>query len=115
MTTGQMEPVERPLSQVDEIATRIQGSSRADGAGGLLEAFVASGRRIAARVVEDPAWRNAAILTAVGVVVVNLLLMARPRPRSREEIMLDRSREALDRSREALDHLLESLASRLDR
>lgn len=113
MIAEQMEAIERPLNEVDEIATRIQESAREE-AGGIVEEVVATGRRIVTRILEDPAWRFG-VLATLGVVVVTVVLLTRSRPRSREELMLDRSREALDRSREALDHILESMASRFER
>jgi hypothetical protein len=113
MTTEQMERVERPLSEVDDIATRLQDPSRGSNIGS--DGLMARLRELVSQVWEDPGWRLAIILTIASVVVTNLIVMARPKPRSREDVILDRSREALERSRETLDEVARKLAEALDR
>ena len=120
MTTQQ---IERPLSEVDETAERLQGTmtTRAEEAAqdrpsaGERPAWVPRGAwDILQRVAQDPGSQLRAMILAVGlmsavVIVVAAVWSRRRPPRTAEDVLLERSREAFDRARETL----ETIASRL--
>jgi hypothetical protein len=120
MTTQQ---IERPLSEVDETAERLQ-SRMAVGSDKPTQDRPSTDERpawdtrraseIVQRVAQDPVSLLRALILAVGLMsaVVILVAAARSRrrpPRTAEELLLHRSREAFDSAREAL----ETIASRL--
>jgi hypothetical protein len=113
MTTDEVEQAERPLTEVDEVAERIQSSSRAPESDSFnLEAA----RQAVQRVSEDP--RPVAFLVAglISVIIVAALAWGRrPQPRSAEDLFLERSRKALDDSREALEAVIAKLGSVIER
>jgi hypothetical protein len=114
MTIEQMiEPAQRPLSQVDEVAERIHSSS---GNAGSDDFDTGAAQQAAQRVTEDP--RLVAVLVVGLVSVILLAALAwgrRPAPRSAEVVLLERSREAFDRSRDALETAVARLGSALER
>jgi hypothetical protein len=110
--------IERPLSEVDETTERIQGRTAA----GWDEPTADRPREdrpswdaqraleIVQRVARDPASLLRAAILAVGLVILVTVVWSRRRPpRTREEVLLERSREAFERGRETL----ETIASRL--
>jgi hypothetical protein len=116
MTTQQLD---RPLSQVDETAERIQTSSQA-GWGGADEER-ATWDRVRAqetirRIARDPgSLLRAGLITATMVILVAVSLWRRRRPPpSTSDVLLDRARESFERAREALDATAAKLTS-LDR
>jgi hypothetical protein len=114
MTTD-IEQTERPLREVDEVAQRLQAPSPgSDGFG--VERVQRATQQAVQRATEDP--RSVAFL-AVGLIVVILVAALawgrRSRPRSAEEILLERSREAFDQSRVALEAAIARLGSALER
>jgi hypothetical protein len=120
MTTQQ---IDRPLSDVDETAERLQGltgpgSDEATRDRPSTQERPAWDTRPASdllqRLTEDPASMLRAAVVGIGVLASIVILVAffrasRPAPRPAEELLLERSREAFDRARETL----ETVASRL--
>jgi hypothetical protein len=123
MTTQE---IERPLRDVDETAERLQGRTWSDEPTedrASTEKRPAWDTRRAAeilqRVAQDPASLLRAGILAVGLVSAVVMLIAaissrRRPPRTAEEVLLERSREAFDRARETLETIASSLSS-LDR
>jgi hypothetical protein len=120
MTTQQ---IERPLSEVDETAERLQGRT-AVGSDKPTQDRPSTEERpawdarraseILQRVAQDPGSLLRAVILAVGLMSAVIVLVAAVRsrrrpPRTVEELLLDRSREAFDSARETL----ETIASRL--
>lgn len=112
MTTEQMiEPAERPLSQVDEVAERILSSSAASD-----DFEVAPAQQAAQRVTREPRLVAVLLIGLVSVILLAALAWGRrPQPRSAEVVLLERSREAFDRSRDALEAAVARLGSALAR
>jgi hypothetical protein len=114
MTTEQMiEPAQRPLAEVDEVANRTQSSS-GTAAPDVFDTSAA--RQAVQRVTGDR--RLVAVLMIGLVSVIVLIALAwgrRPPPRSTEVVLLERSREAFDRSRDALEAAVARLGSALER
>jgi hypothetical protein len=120
MTTQQ---IERPLDEVDETAERLQSTMTAGAdeptqdrpVAGERPAWVPSGAwDILQRVAQDPGSQLRAMTLAVGlmsavVIVIAAVWSRRRPPRTAEDVLLERSREAFDRARETL----ETIASRL--
>jgi hypothetical protein len=123
MTTTQQ--TERPLSEVDEAAERLQAGPP-HGWDEPTADRPSTGERpstderpawdaeraleIVQRVARDPASLLRGTIVAVSLVVIVAAIRSRRRPpRSAEELLLERSREAFDHARETL----ESIASRL--
>ena len=110
MTTQQLD---RPLGQVDETAEQVRASTPDDWSRsteehptrprGLKEAI--------RRVAHDPLALLAASIAAAALVIVLAALWGRRRPpRTAQDVLFERSREAFDRARESL----EAMASKLD-
>jgi hypothetical protein len=114
MTTEQMiEPAQRPLAEVDEVATGMQASS---GIAAPHDFDTSAARQAVQRVMVGP--RLVAVLVIGLVLVIALAALARgrrPPPRSAEVVLLERSREAFDRSREALEAAVARLGAALER
>jgi hypothetical protein len=107
--------LDRPLSQVDETAQRIQGST---GAGGYEAAEAPAWdmrrlRQLAQRASQDP-WTlllASIVAAAVAAFVAAAVVNRRPAPRTAEDLLLERSREAFDRARATLETITSKLAS----
>ena len=118
MTTEQMiETTQRPLSQVDEVAKKIQSPSSPEEADDFdMGAAPRSAQQAVQRVTGDPR-----LLAMLVIGLVTLILLAalawgrRPPPRSAEVVLLERSREAFDRSRDALEAAVARLGTALER
>jgi hypothetical protein len=111
MTTQQLE---RPLSEIDETAERIQASTSEpwkphdEPAPWDMDRI---GNRIG-RVLRDPRALTIAALVAASVVVLATLIWGRRTPpRSTEDLLLERSRETLERAREALEAMASKVAA----
>lgn len=113
MTTQQ---IDRPLNEVDEAAERLQRRSGT----GWHEAdedhrsWTIRTQEIVQRVARDRGSLVRAAILAVGFATVMAIVIAAARgrrrpPRTAEDLLLERSREAFDRARETL----EAIASRL--
>jgi hypothetical protein len=102
MTTEQMiEPAQRPLNQVDEVAEWIQSSP---GTAEPDDFAMATPQRAVQRATEDPRLVAVLVIGLVSVILLAALAWGRrPPPRSAEIVLLERSREAVDRSRDALE------------
>jgi hypothetical protein len=120
MTTQQ---IERPLREVDETAERLKGRTLSDEP---TEDRRSTEKRpawdtrraseILQRVAQDPGLLLRAVILAVGlmsaVVILTAAISSRRRPpRTAEEMLLERSREAFDRARETLETIASSLSS----
>jgi hypothetical protein len=114
MTTKQMiEPAQRPLSEVDEVAKRMQSSS---GTAAPDEFDTSAARQAVQRVTGDPRLVAALVIGLASVIVLAALAWGRrPPPRSAEVVLLERSREAFDRSRDGLEAAVARLGSALER
>jgi hypothetical protein len=112
-------PAERPLAQVDAAVEQIHSSA----AGVRSDDPVYAARQAAAQAVrratEDTRWLT--VLMGTGFVVVTVVILAaiavrvRPKPRTAEDLLIERSREALDQSRKALEAAIARLVSAIDR
>jgi hypothetical protein len=119
MTTQQ---IERPLREVDETAERLQGRISSDEP---VEDRPSTEKRpawdtrraseILQRVAQDPGSLLRALIAAGlmgAVVILTAAIWSRRRPpRTAEEVLLERSREAFDRARETLETIASSLSS----
>jgi hypothetical protein len=114
MTTEQMiEPDQRPLSQVDEVAERIYSSS---GAAESDDFDMGAAQQAAQRLTEDPRLVAVLVIGLSSVILLAALARGRrPPPRSAEVVLLERSREAVDRSRDALEVAVARLGAALER
>jgi hypothetical protein len=113
MTTQQ---IERPLREVDEAAERLQGRTPSDEPTDNSAEKRPAASEILRRVARDPASLLRAVILAVGlmsaVVVLTAAIRSRRRPpRTAEEVLLERSREAFDRARETLETIASGLSS----
>jgi hypothetical protein len=112
-------PAERPLAQVDAAVEQIHSSA----AGVRSDDPVYAARQAAAQAVrratEDSRWLT--VLMGTGFVVVTVVILAaiavrlRPKPRTAEDLLIERSREALDQSRKVLEAAIARLGSAIDR
>ena len=112
MTTQQ---VDRPLSQVEEIAERLQASTPDEWSRSTEELPTWDVRRLketVRRVAQDPGAMLVASIVAAALVIVLAALWGRRRPpRTAEDVLLERSREAFDRARETLEAVASKLAT----
>ena len=112
MTTQQLE---RPLSQVDEIAERVQVSTPDEWSRSPEERPMWDTRRLKdaiRRVAQDPRRVVPVSIVAAALVIVLAALWGRRRPpRTAEDVLSERSREAFDRAREALEAIAAKVAS----
>ena len=118
MTTDQIDQAQRPLAEVDATVEHIRSSQGAE-ADGPLQAVGQAAERVVRRVTDDArsvAFLGVALITVISVALV--LVSARnlrPRPRSAEDLLLERSREAFDQSRDALEAVIAKLGSAIAR
>jgi hypothetical protein len=111
MTTQQLD---RPLSQVDETAESVRASTPDDWSRSTDERPTPTQwlKETIARVAQDPGPMLVASIVAVALVIVLAALWGRRRPpRTAQDVLLERSREAFDRARESLEAMASKLAS----
>jgi hypothetical protein len=119
MTTEQIDQAQRPLAQVDAAVEQIKSSSREAGSDSPMQALRQAAEQAVRRVTEDA--RSVAFLGTALIAVISVILVVvsarnlRPQPRSAEDLLLERSREAFDQSREALEAAIAKLGSAIAR
>jgi hypothetical protein len=110
MTTQQLE---RPLSEVEQTAERIQ-ASMTEPWDRYEEPPTRDMRAIRdriRRVLRDPRAIAILSLVAAALVAAALLWARRTPPRSTEDLVLERSRETFERARAALEALAEKVTA----
>jgi hypothetical protein len=116
--TTELELHDRPLSQVDEIAESIQSSADAgwDRPTGERQTWdMRHVKEVLQRAIQDTRTLLVASIVAAAVVLVAAVVWGRwgrrPPPKTAEDLLLERSREAFDRARETLETVASKLAS----
>ena len=114
MTTQQIDisPADRPLSEVDEVAERIQASTAERWDRPFWDAQDARDRM--ARAARDPRMIAGILAATVALIVLAITVGRRPPPRTAQDELFERTEEAFDRAREGLERIAAKLAS-LDR
>jgi hypothetical protein len=111
MTTQQLE---RPLSEIEDVAHRID-TSPAKPWDRYDEQATSDMRRIGQRilgVLRDPRALTILSIIAASLVVLTALMWGRRTPpRSTEDVLLERSRETFERARDALEAMASKVAA----
>ena len=112
MTTRQIDtrPLDRPLSDVDEIAERIHASTAGQGDRPVRASW--EPRDAIERLSRDPRIIMGVLVATVTLIVLAVAFGRRPPPRTAQDALLEGTEAAFQRARESLDAIAARLASR---